>query len=171
VTRLALIWAQAADGVIGRDGRMPWHVPEDMARFKELTLGHAVIMGRHTWESIEPRFRPLVERRNIVVSRGEAFAAEGAEVAHSIDEAIQLAGGHSAGGQAWVIGGAQIYAATIDRATRLEVTEIDAEFEGDSYAPPVDDSWELTTLDPDVGWHTSRTGLPYRFATYEKADR
>jgi dihydrofolate reductase len=171
MTHLALIWAQASDGVIGIDGRMPWHVPEDMAHFKALTLGHSVIMGRRTWESIEPRFRPLVERRNIVVSRDQAFAASGAEVAHSIDDAIHLLGEHGAGAHAWVIGGAQIYAATIARATRLEVTEIDADFAGDSYAPPIDDSWELTTLDPDVGWHTSRTGLAYRFATYEKSER
>ncbi|CAN5264012.1 dihydrofolate reductase [soil metagenome] len=168
MTHLALIWAQAADGVIGIDGRMPWHLPEDLAHFKALTLDHPVIMGRRTWNSIEPRFRPLVQRRNIVVSRDTSFAAEGAEVAHSLDDAIQLAGKHSAGGHAWIIGGAQIYAATIENAKRLEVTEIDATYEGDAFAPPIDDSWRLTTIDPDVGWHRSRAGLAYRFVTYER---
>ena len=121
-SQLGLIWAQARGGVIGADGGMPWHLPEDMARFKSLTLGHPVVMGRKTWESIPPRFRPLVDRRNIVVTRDESFVAPGAEVAHSVDAALALAGP-----EAWVMGGAQLYAATIALADRLEVTEIDVE--------------------------------------------
>lgn len=160
---LALIWAQALGGVIGVDGRMPWHLPEDLAHFKALTVGHPVIMGRRTWESIDERFRPLVDRRNIVVTRDASWSAEGAETAASVDAALALAG-HGA----WVIGGGQLYEATMAHARRLEVTEVDAEFEGDTWAPPIDDSWQVASIDPDVDWHTSRTGLRYRFVTYER---
>ena len=159
---LALIWAQARDGVIGLGGRMPWHLSEDLAHFKQLTLGSTVVMGRRTWESIEPRFRPLVGRRNVVVTRSTSWAAEGAEVAHAVDEAL---GDPDA--DTWVIGGAQLYSATIDRAARLEVTEIDAAFDGDAFAPAIDFSiWEPTPLTADAPWLTSRSGLRYRFLTY-----
>ncbi len=161
---LSLIWAQAAGGVIGVDGRMPWHLPEDLAHFKALTIDHAVIMGRRTWDSIELRFRPLPGRRNIVVTRDASWSADGADVAHTIEDAVAL-GGHGA----WVIGGSQLYAATIDHAHSLEVTEIDAEYEGDTWAPPIGDEWQVASIDPDADWHTSRTGLPYRFIRYERA--
>ena len=82
---VALIWGQASNGVIGADGTMPWDLPEDLARFRELTMGSAVIMGRRTWDTIPPRFRPLPGRRNIVVTRDPAWSADGAAVAHSID--------------------------------------------------------------------------------------
>lgn len=163
---LSLIWAQAAGGVIGVDGRMPWHLPEDLAHFKHLTVGHPVIMGRRTWDSIEPRFRPLVDRRNVVVTRDLSWTAQGAEVAHTVESAVDLAG-HGA----WVVGGSQLYAATIAHAHALEVTEIDADFKGDTYAPPIDDDWQVASIDPDVEWHTSRTGLAYRFIRYERAPR
>jgi dihydrofolate reductase len=161
---LGLIWAQASNGVIGRDGVMPWHVPEDMARFKSLTVGHPVIMGRRTWDSIAPKYRPLVDRRNIVVSRQPDFAADGAVVVDSVEAALAEVSGETA----WVMGGGQLYAATLPVATRLEVTEIGADVDGDTYAPAIDASWTLASLDPDSGWHTSRTGLTYRFATYTR---
>lgn len=160
---LTLVWAQAAGGVIGVDGRMPWHLPEDLAHFKQLTLGHAVILGRRTWDSIEPRYRPLPGRRNIVVTRDTAWQADGAEVAHSVDAALALAG-HGA----WIVGGASLYSATVASAHALEVTEIDAEFDGDTFAPPIGDEWQVVSIDPDAGWHASRTGTPYRFIRYER---
>jgi dihydrofolate reductase len=158
---LALIWAQAQDGVIGAGGDMPWHLPEDLAHFRELTGTDAVIMGRRTWESIPDRFRPLKDRRNIVVTRSADWAAEGAEAAHSLAEAVALV----AGDPAWVIGGGELYRTAIDEAGRLEVTEIDLDVAGDTLAPPVDDSWTLS----DTGeWQESRTGLRYRFLRYDR---
>lgn len=160
---LGLIWAEARDGIIGRDGVMPWHLPEDLAHFKAVTLGHPVVMGRRTWDSIEPRFRPLVGRRNLVITRDPGFSAEGAEVAHSLDAALALA--DESDDDVWVIGGGSVYAATIDRADRLEVTELDVEVDGDTRAPRIGADWR-TPGDPD--WQTSRTGLRYRFRTYER---
>ena len=89
--RLGLIWAQARGGVIGKDGGMPWHVPEDLAHFREVTTGAPVIMGRRTWESFPSRFRPLPGRRNIVVTHSDSWANEGAERAPSLDAALELA--------------------------------------------------------------------------------
>jgi len=160
---LSLIWAQASNGVIGAGGTMPWHLPEDLAHFKELTMGSAVIMGRRTWESFPARFRPLPGRRNIVVTRDTSWSASGAEAVHSVDEALTL------DPSPWIIGGAQLFLATIDSAARLEVTEIDASPDGDTFAPAIDPSvWQLTPLTADAHWLTSRTGLRYRFRTYTR---
>ena len=160
---LGLIWAQARGGVIGADGTMPWHLPEDLAHFKELTMGSAVIMGRRTWESFPARFRPLPGRRNIVVTRDASWAADGAEAVHSVDDALAL----DDGPDPWIIGGAQLFTVTIDRAARLEVTEIDESFDGDTFAPAIDFSvWVPTPLTADAPWLISRTGLRYRFLTY-----
>ena len=179
---LALVWAQAANGVIGADGRMPWHVPEDLAHFKELTLGAPVVMGRRTWDSLTDRYRPLPGRHNVVVTRDPTWAAAGASVAHSIDEALTLAAGiiptasitpaPSLTPTTWIIGGAQLYAATIARADRLEVTEIATSPDGDAHAPAIDPAlWTLSpsSADADAPWLTSRTGLDYRFLSYTRA--
>ncbi len=160
---VTLIWGQASNGVIGADGTMPWSVPEDLAHFRHLTMGSAVIMGRRTWDTIEPRFRPLPGRRNIVVTRDRSWSADGTSVAHSIDEALAL------DDAPWIMGGAQLYAATIDRADRLEVTEIAVAPPGDAFAPTIDpDAWTLTPDTRDVPWLTSRTGLDYRFLSYTR---
>ena len=160
---LALIWAQAHGGVIGADGTMPWHIPEDLAHFKELTMGSTVIMGRRTWESFPARFRPLPGRRNIVLTRDPSWSADGAEPVHSLEEGLAL------DPSPWVIGGAQLFAATIERAARLEVTEIDATYDGDTFAPAIDFSvWVSTPLTADAPWRTSRTGLRYRFVSYAR---
>ncbi|WP_022899523.1 dihydrofolate reductase [Humibacter albus] len=158
---VALIWAQARGGVIGADGGIPWRLPEDSRRFRELTSGGVVVMGRKTWDSLPERFRPLPNRRNIVISRDGGWSGEGAERADDISEAL-------AHDDVWVIGGAQLYAATIDVAERLEVTEIDLEVPGDALAPIVDGSWMLAASEPDDGWSTSSTGLRYRFLTYTR---
>lgn len=160
---LTLIWAQASNGVIGAGGTMPWHLPEDLAHFKELTTGSSVVMGRRTWDSFPERFRPLPGRRNVVVTRDPDWSAEGAEVVHSVDDALAL------DASPWVIGGAAIFRETIDRAARLEVTEIDVAPDGDTFAPAIDFSvWQFTPLTADAPWLTSRNGLSYRFRTYTR---
>ena len=154
---VALIWAQSTSGVIGREGGIPWHLPEDLVRFKELTMGHTVVMGRRTWESLPQRFRPLPGRRNIVVSRNPGYQAPGAEVVGSIEEAP--------GQQTWVIGGAEIYHLALPRATRCEVTEVETDLrvqDEDVLAPALDESWIGTVGD----WHDSTSGLRYRFHSF-----
>ena len=131
---LSLIAAIARNGVIGIDNRLPWHLPADLKHFKALTTGHAVIMGRKTWESLPAKFRPLPGRRNIVVTRNAAFRAEGALVAGSLAAAVALA----ESSEAFIIGGAELYAAALPLADRLCLTEIDADFEGDTRFPAVD---------------------------------
>ncbi|MCI2958309.1 dihydrofolate reductase [Agromyces atrinae] len=166
MTRIGLVWAQARGGIIGAGGVMPWHLPEDLAHFRDVTGQSSVIMGRRTWESIPPRFRPLPGRRNIVVSR-TAVDFAGAIAADSLESALDIAA-DDGGEVIWIIGGAQIYEQSIARADVLEVTEIDADVEGDTAAPVVDTSWRLVATDPATGWHTSRTGLTYRFLRYER---
>jgi dihydrofolate reductase len=162
---VGLIWAQTPDGVIGAGNAIPWRLPEDVAHFKATTLGHPVVMGRKTWESLSPRFRPLAGRRNIVISRDPQWVAEGAERAGSITEALEFAATslpeHSR--TAWVIGGGEIYRAALAHATMLSVTDVDAPVEGDVYAPVVDASW---TVDNDTGWRSSTSGLRYRIRQY-----
>ena len=153
---LNLIWAQSSSGVIGRDNGIPWRVPEDMARFKELTMGHTVIMGRMTWESLPVKFRPLPGRRNVVVTRQAGYLAEGAEVVGSIEEASLE--------DAWVIGGSQIYGLALPLATRCEVTEVDIDLhreDDDALAPVLDEGWVGT----EEHWRDSSSGLRYRFYT------
>lgn len=160
--RLGLIWAEARGGVIGKDGGMPWHVPEDLAHFRSVTTGAPVIMGRRTWESFPPRFRPLPGRRNIVVTRSAAWAEDGAERAASLDAALELAREAEI---AWVIGGAGLFAEARDRADVLEVTELDLAVDGGDTFAPSHDGWVVAESRPDDGWAVSRTGVPYRFLT------
>ncbi|GGF02971.1 dihydrofolate reductase [Mycetocola zhadangensis] len=166
--RIGLIWAEADGGIIGRDGVMPWHIPEDLAHFKAITSGSAVVMGRKTWDSLPERFRPLADRRNVVVTRQVGWTAVGVHVAHSLDEALTLARKDPDTGWTWIIGGAEIFAAVMDRADRLEVTEIRAEIAGDTFAPEIPEHWRAVDRDPVEGWRTSRTGTAYRFVRYER---
>jgi dihydrofolate reductase len=117
-------------------------------------------MGRRTWDSLPERFRPLPGRRNVVLTRDRAWAAAGAEVAQSVTDALQ------ADGDVWVMGGAEIYRATLPYCTVAVITELRESFEGDTYAPALDASWRLTATDPAEGWHESRTGLHYRIRRY-----
>ncbi|MFD3533988.1 dihydrofolate reductase [Streptomyces sp. NPDC058664] len=165
-TDIGLIWAQTPDGVIGAGNAIPWRLPEDMAHFKATTLGHPVIMGRRTWDSLPARFRPLSGRRNIVVTRDPHWTAEGAERAGSIDAALTLtADSPEPTGTVWVIGGGEIYRAALPYATTLSVTEVDAPVAGDTYAPPLDASWHLAE---DTDWRTSTTTLRYRVRRYTR---
>jgi len=161
---VGLVWAQSPSGVLGRGGDIPWRVPEDLARFKEVTMGHTVIMGRRTWESLPPRVRPLPGRRNIVLSHQADFAAEGAEVVGSLEAA--LAGCRSEP-EVWVIGGEQVYLGALPYATRCEVTEVDIDLrldKDDAVAPMLDSAWRGEARE----WLVSSTGLRYRFHTYRR---
>ena len=160
---IALIYARAANGVIGKDGTMPWHLPEDLAHFKQLTLGAPVIMGRKTWDSLPPRFRPLPGRANIVVTRQENWNENGAQRSSSLREALQIAE-QSNPATVWVIGGAQIYAQALPLAQRVEVTEIAQDFDGDAFAPELGPEWAETAREA----HTSAGGLSFSFVRYER---
>jgi dihydrofolate reductase len=158
---LGLIWAQSPSGVIGRAGGIPWRLPEDQARFKGLTLGHTVVMGRLTWESLPTKVRPLPGRRNVVVTRQADYMADGATVVSDLDQALTE-------GETWVIGGEQIYASALAAATRCEVTEVEVDLrreDGDAVAPVLDEAWVGTT----GSWLTSSSGLRYRFHSYVRA--
>ena len=130
--RVNLIVAWARNGVIGRAGTLPWHLPEDLRHFKQTTMGHPIIMGRKTWESIG---RPLPGRRSIVVSRNPAWSAPGCETATGLDQAIARCAGER---EVFVIGGAELFAQALPMSQRLFVTRIEADFEGDVHFPPVD---------------------------------
>lgn len=155
MSELALIWAMTDDRVIGRGGALPWHLPEDLKRFKALTLGHAIIMGRATHESIG---KALPGRRNVVVSRRPGATFPGCEVAASLDDALALARRSDA--RPFVIGGAQLYAAALPQATHLFVTHVEGQVPGDTYFPPVDwAQWQAVRTE-------ARPGL--RFVDYER---
>lgn len=157
-----LVWAQARGGAIGRENTIPWHVPEDLARFKQLTVGHPVVMGRKTWESLPPRFRPLPGRTNVVVTRNSDFDADGAVVVGSLDAALELAGDADVS----IIGGGEIYRAAIPLATELFVTEIDLQIDGaDAFAPAIPDGWAVHITGD---WQTSSSGARYRFCDYRR---
>ena len=166
--QLHLIFARAKDGVIGNDNALPWHLPEDLAHFKRTTLGCPVIMGRKTWDSIPPKFRPLPGRTNVVVTRQpdwQGLNADGAPStalrADSLEQAVQLCGDAPHG---WVIGGAQLYAQALPLATSAVVTEIDVTVQGDAFAPTFGDDWQEILREE----HVASNGLAYRFITLRR---
>ena len=161
--RVHLIYARAANGVIGRDGDLPWHLPEDLAHFKRATAGAPVVMGRRTWDSLPPRFRPLPGRDNIVVTRQAGWQAAGARRADGLDAALALCADAP---EVWVIGGAQIYAEAAPLAHRAVVTEIGREFEGDAHAPSLSADWQETARET----HVAADGLPFEFVTYVRQE-
>ncbi|MFD0366097.1 dihydrofolate reductase [Nocardia sp. GCM10030253] len=158
---IGLIWAQTPDRVIGFENTIPWRVPEDLANFKAVTMGHPVVMGRRTWDSLPPKFRPLKGRRNIVVTRQPDWSAEGAERAGSLPEAMAM----SAPDTVWIAGGGEIYRAAMDFATDLLVTEVDTTVDGDAYAPAIGPEWHDTEPAP---WRESTTGLRFRIRHYTR---
>jgi dihydrofolate reductase len=158
-----LIWAQAHNRVIGLNGNMPWHLPEDLAHLKRTTLGCPVIMGRKTWDSLPPQFRPLPGRTNIVITRQENWHAIGSHPANNMPKALSICEQiQPLPVQMWVIGGAQIYAEALPLAHKIVVTEIDADFEGDTFAPALGAEWRETERES----HMSKTGLSFSFVTY-----
>jgi dihydrofolate reductase len=159
-TRIYLIAAVAKNGVIGAGGKLPWHLPEDLKHFKNLTLGHPIIMGRRTWESFS---KPLPGRESIVVSRTPGFEAPGASVAATLEAAVALCAGEPL---AFVIGGAQIYAAALPLADGLVLTEIERDFVGDTRFPAWDRrNWRETQRET----HTALDGMRFDFVLYERA--
>jgi dihydrofolate reductase len=160
--RVNLIFARAANGVIGQDGALPWHLPEDMAHFKRMTAGCPVVMGRKTWDSLPARFRPLPGRTNIVVTRQQDWNEIGAQRASSLRSALSICEQIP---EIWVIGGAQIYAEAAPLAQRAVVTEIACDFEGDAHAPVLGAGWHETARES----HVSASGLPFSFVTLERS--
>ena len=158
--RIYLVVAVAANGIIGANGKLPWHLPEDLKHFKRLTLGHPVIMGRRTWESLPGA---LPGRENIVVSRNAGFEAPGAAVAASLDAAIAFCAGEKV---AFVIGGTSLFAEALPIASGLVVTEIQRDYEGDTWFPAYDRSqWREAQREA----HTSADGVRFDFVLYERA--
>ena len=192
--RLNLIYARANNGAIGHHNALPWHLPEDLAHFKRQTQGCPVIMGRNTWDSLPPRFRPLPGRLNVVLTRNPDWLASpdggsnppgepsatappnaGANASNnsaeeplsqntplrfnSLNSSLLFLKNHP---EVWVIGGAQIYAQALPLAQRVVVTEIDADFEGDAFAPTLGTDWAETTREQ----HVAANGLGYSFVTY-----
>jgi dihydrofolate reductase len=158
--KIYLVAAVASNGVIGRDGQLPWHLPEDLQHFKRLTIGHPIIMGRRTWESMR---RPLPGRDNIVVSATPGFEAAGAAEANSLEGAIALCAGEPV---AFVIGGSRLFADSLAIATGLVMTEIAREYEGDTWFPEYDRSrWRESQREHHVG----TDGTNFDFVLYERA--
>ena len=160
--RLHLIFARARNGVIGRDNTLPWHLPEDLAHFKRTTLGCPVIMGRKTWDSLPPRFRPLPGRTNVVISRQAQWEQQGALTAPTLQAALLACGQAS---DVWVIGGAQIYALALPMAHSAVITELDLEVAGDAFAPSFMAPWQETQREE----HVAANGTAYRFITMVNA--
>jgi dihydrofolate reductase len=159
--RLSIIAALSLNRVIGRDQALPWHLPADLRRFKRLTLGHHLIVGRRTFEAIG---RPLPGRRMIVVSRQPGYAPDGVEVSPSIDAAIRAAAGDA---EVFIGGGAAIFAETLGRADRLYLTIVEAVIEGDALFPPYDESaWR--TVEDDRFEPDERHRYPYRFVVCDR---
>lgn len=159
--KVSLILAMADNRVIGRDGGLPWHLPADLARFKELTVGHTIVMGRKTFESIG---RPLPRRRSVVLSRDPGYRAEGAEVAGSLEEALELA---AEDGEVFVIGGAAVLAEALALAERLYLTRVHADVEGDVVCPPLDDgSWRIVQEERHAA--DQRHAYPFTFQVYDR---
>lgn len=161
---LFLIYARAANGTIGKDNSLPWHLPADLKRFKALTMGKPMIMGRKTFESL-PGLLP--GRRHIVLTRRESWDSDGAEVARSVEEAIALARQDNGGGEIAVVGGAAIYDVFRPLAERIELTEVHAEFEGDTFMKPIRSEWEVTARED----FPAEGDLPaYSFVTYHRRE-
>ena len=161
--RVSLIAAIAQNGVIGVDGDLPWRLPDDLAQFKRHTLGKPVIMGRKTWESLR---RPLPKRLNLVITRQPDYAAEGASVLGSLDAALGLAR-ESGAEEAFVIGGAAIYAAALAFADRLVITHVDASVDGDTRFPDLDWS-EWRPIEEEAHAVDERHPYPFRVVVYER---
>lgn len=164
---IIIMAAVAKNGVIGKDGKLPWQdIDEirrpDMQRFRYLTVPHPVIMGRKTYESIPAQYRPLPHRPNIVLSRDESFQPPGILLARSLDEALEKASALDE--KVFIIGGAQVYRIALPRATKLEITEINRDFEGDAFFPPINKKeWTETSREPHV-----LASIGYSFVTYQK---
>ena len=157
--RVYLVAAVAANGIIGAAGRLPWHIPEELKHFKRLTLGHPIIMGRRTWESLKG---PLPQRENIVVTSTPGYEAPGAAVANSLDAALALCIGEPV---AFVIGGTRLFEESMPIAAGMVITEIKRDYEGDTWFPKWDRSeWRESQREA----HTAPDGTAFDFVLYER---
>lgn len=163
--RLSIIAAVGANRVIGRDNTLPWRQSTDLKRFKTLTMGHHVLMGRKTFDEVK---KPLPGRTNVVITNNPDFAAEGIAIARSVDEAIAKA---TAAGdeEIFIIGGGEIFRQTLHRADRLYITQIHADVAGDTYFPEFDDVTEWTLTDREDFEADEKNEYPFSFLTYERA--
>jgi dihydrofolate reductase len=160
MARINVIAAMAKNRVIGINNTLPWHLPEDLKHFKALTMGHHIIMGRKTYESIG---RPLPGRTTVIVTRDPDYQVEGCLTAHSIDAAIAACGSDL---EVFFVGGANLYEQILPRADRIYLTEIQAEYQGDAHFPAFDSKdWQETARDRQV----SAAGLAYHFVTFQRA--
>ncbi len=158
---LSVIVALAKNRVIGVNNTLPWHLPEDLKRFRQLTMGHHIIMGRKTYESLG---RLLPGRQTVIVTRNRDYQVEGAHVVHSLEQAIQVSASDS---EAFLIGGAELYQQSLPLAKRLYLTQIDAEFEGDAYFPEIDlNEWDLL----EQRSHRSQNGWLFHYLIYQRKD-
>jgi dihydrofolate reductase len=159
---ISIVVAHAANRVIGRDGGLPWRLPRDMRHFRELTTGGVVLMGRRTFESLPDAFRPLPQRRNLVLSRDPAYARPGAEVFHGLAQALE-----ACGRECFVIGGAITYEEALPDCGRIHATEIEVEIDGDVRFPVLDSgAWRCVHSSERI----VENELPFRFMTYERAE-
>lgn len=168
---IGMIWAQTRDGVIGRGGDMPWSAPEDMAQFKAITMGHPVVMGRRTWESIPERFRPFSGRTNLVLTSDPATVTEvesaGGQAFENLDAALAAAADAPGGELIWVVGGGSVYAAAADRADVAVITVLDLEIaDGDTFAPALPPGFSQVSSTPAEAFTTSERGPDYRFEVW-----
>lgn len=161
---IGMIWAEAADRIIGKDGGMPWHLPEDLAHFREVTAGRPVIMGRRTWESLPEAHRPLRGRTNIVVSSSGAGSSGGALAAPSLEQALDLAAAADGSDEIWIIGGRSLYLAAMDLADAIEITTVDLEIGGDTRAPRP----RGFTPTSGTSWRRSSAGIDYLFTRWTR---
>lgn len=163
--KLSLIAALATNNVIGRDNQVPWHLSTDLKRFKSLTMGHHLIMGRKTYESVG---RPLPGRTNVVITRRTDYAAEGVVVVNTLEEAIRIAA-DAGESEAFIAGGAEIYTQAIHRADRMYLTRVHADVEGDTVFPDFDDVSEWRLIDSEHCEADEKNEYPFSFLTYERA--
>ena len=162
--RLSIIAALSSNNVIGRDNQIPWHLSTDLKRLKALTMGHHMIMGRKTYESIG---RPLPGRHFVVITRQPDFHAEGVQIAHSLEEAIQIAI-HANDDEPFIAGGTEIYEQAIHRADRMYLTRVHAEVEGDAFFPDFDDVSEWHLTDSEHFDADEKNDYPFSFLTYDR---
>lgn len=153
---LTLIVAQASNRCIGKDGGLPWHIPEDLKHFRQCTMGKTVLMGRKTWESLPEKHRPLSGRKNVVITRDRSFKAEGAILFHDLEEALKTLKDDDI----WVIGGAEIFKYCLPFAQRIELTQIDTPYDGDTFFPEISpQTWSIAKEEKHDG---------YSFITYSR---
>jgi dihydrofolate reductase len=157
---ISLLVAHDPDRVIGVNNELPWHIPEDLAYFKKMTMGKAMVMGRKTYESIG---KPLPGRLNIIVTRNKEFTADGIVVVHDLNEAIEKAKEYA--DEVMIIGGSEIFKMTLDIADRLYITLIQKKYEGDTFFPDYGNEWKLISKSDE---YVTENGIPYSFLVYEK---